>query len=298
MKLKLKSLIVCFFFLFTLSLTTEFLPISLMIQNSLKQTTEKDKIVKLSHHGVTQEIELEQYLMGVVPSEMPVTFELEALKAQAIAARSFVVSRNYMVDDTTSSQVYKDDATLQAQWQNQYDEYRDKVKEAVLSTKNMVLMYEGNIVNATFFSSSNGSTNNAQDYWVSAVPYLVSVDSHWDNEIKQDNIRQASFTWNEVKNIIGEVNNIEIMAYFDNGYVKEVLVNDTYYSGRNIREMFQLSSSSFSITIDETGLLFETVGSGHGVGMSQYGALGMALEGYTYDEILKHYYQGVEISGL
>ena len=115
---------------------------------------------------------------------------------------------------------------------------------------------------------------------------------------KEDNTRSASFNWSEVNALLGEVSLIEIMSYYDNGYVKEVLVNETYYSGREIREMFQLSSSAFQIVQNEEGLVFETVGSGHGVGMSQYGAFGMALEGYNYQEILKHYYQGAEIAGL
>ena len=298
MKLKLKLIGVFLFLLFMIQLMPQFLPVQLIIQNSVRLFTEEEKIVYLSRNGIVEEIELEKYLMGVVPSEMPVTFELEALKAQAVAARSFVVSRHYQVDDTTSSQVYKDEETLRNQWQENYEAYAAKIQEAVQSTKNEILMYDEQIVNATFFSSSNGKTNNAQDYWVSAVPYLVSVDSPWDHQTKEDNTRSASFNWSEVNALLGEVSLIEIMSYYDNGYVKEVLVNETYYSGREIREMFQLSSSAFQIVQNEEGLVFETVGSGHGVGMSQYGAFGMALEGYNYQEILKHYYQGAEIAGL
>lgn len=297
MKLKLKFMIVLLFLLFTLSQFKAFLPIQVHIQNSLIQKNENKKIVYLSRNGLIEEIELETYLLGVVPSEMPISFELEALKAQAVAARSFVVSRNYQVDDTILSQVYKDEDTLRVQWQDQFDVYYEKVKKAVFETKGEVLMYEGAIAKATFFSSSNGYTNNAADYWVSAIPYLVSVESSWDL-METDNLKTHSFTWSEVEALLGKVNHIEIMSFYENGYVKEVLVNDQYYSGREIRELFQLSSSSFQIILDEASLIFETRGSGHGVGMSQYGALGMAKEGYTYRQILQHYYQGVEIVGL
>lgn len=264
--------------------------------------------VKLEHNNQIQSqqvfvsdqqtnIDLEEYLVGVVASEMPASFEIEALKAQAVAARSFATSRNYQVDSTTSSQVYKSDEVLREQWHENYEQNIQKIREAVYSTQKEVLSYEGKVINATFFSSSNGKTNNAEDYWVSATPYLVSVDSHWDS-IKEDNVRLNEFTFDELESVFGVINTFEIISWYDNGYVKEVKVNETIYSGREIRELLGLSSSSFDVEMREDSLAIQTVGSGHGVGMSQYGAQGMALEGYTYQEILQHYYQGVSIELL
>lgn len=121
------------------------------------------------------------------------------------------------------------------------------------------------------------------------------MDSHYDF-IKKDNIRTKELTNEELTKIFDEsIKEIKILSNYENGYVKQVLVNEKEFSGREIREKCQLSSSSFEVSKTTKGFKFVTVGSGHGVGMSQYGAQGMALEGYDYKDILKHYYQNIEI---
>ena len=212
-----------------------------------------------------------------------------------MASRSYVYSRELIVDDTTSSQVYQGYDVLKEKWQEAYDVNLAKIQEAVMSTKGQVLVYDQQIIHAYFFSSSNGKTNNSEDYWTTPYPYLVSVDSHYD-DIKQDNKRTKAFTFEELSQLFGETFiSMEIISHYESGYVKEVRVNEKIYSGREIREMCILSSSSFQIEKNDQGIVFTTLGSGHGVGMSQYGAQGMALEGHNYIEILKHYYQGTEI---
>lgn len=244
--------------------------------------------------GNTQvDLPLEEYLIGVVASEMPVTFELEALKAQAVAARTFASARGYSVDDTTASQVYKDNEQLKSQWLDQYDEYYKKVKQAVEETANQILVYQGEPITAAFFSSCMSATTNAQDYWQNEVPYLRSVASPWDSETV-DITRSKEVDDSTLTNALGS-SQLAVLSYYDNGYVKTVQAGSQQYTGRQIREMLGLASSCFTIERIENGLRFITYGSGHGIGMSQYGAQGMALAGYTYDEILHHYYTDVEI---
>ena len=214
-------------------------------------------------------VDLDDYLLGVVAGEMPANFELEALKAQVVASRTFVYNRNLSVDNTVNSQVYLSEDEMKKNWGDKYNEYHQKISEAIKETDNEVMKYQGEYISALFFSSSNGYTENVEDYFESSpLPYLRSVDSHWDLTIDPKNTRQTTFTKQELKE---------------------------KYSGRQVREILGLSSSCFTIEYVNNNYVFTTKGSGHGVGMSQYGAQGMALEGSNYKEILNHYYTGIEI---
>lgn len=245
-------------------------------------------------------IPLEQYIVGVVASEMPASFSLEALKAQSVASRTFVASRNYTVDDSTTSQVYKSDDELKASFKSDYNWKIKKIKEAVESTKGEVLVYQGNIISALFFSTSNGYTVASQDYFTKELPYLQAVSSEWDLEVSENAIQTVTFTQQDLCKLL-ECNGtiqIEILSRYEDHRVKEVKVNKTIYTGRELREKLSLRSTDFLIDKVGDGYTFTTIGFGHGVGMSQYGAQGMALEGHSYQDILKHYYQGVEIHKL
>lgn len=245
-------------------------------------------------------IPLEQYIVGVVASEMPAFFSLEALKAQSVASRTFVASRNYTVDDSTTSQVYKSDDELKASFKSDYNWKIKKIKEAVESTKGEVLVYQGNIISALFFSTSNGYTVASQDYFTKELPYLQAVSSEWDLEVSENAIQTVTFTQQDLCKLL-ECNGtiqIEILSRYEDHRVKEVKVNKTIYTGRELREKLSLRSTDFLIDKVGDGYTFTTIGFGHGVGMSQYGAQGMALEGHSYQDILKHYYQGVEIHKL
>lgn len=311
MKYQIKLLAVVFFLGYTIFLWTQLVnhPSATISvnppakQNEVPQEDEKEKEPEPSVSVFRQENEiqlpLEEYLLGVVASEMPVSFELEALKAQAIAARTFVAARNYQVDDTTASQVYKSDEELKAQWGDNYPTYIEKIKQAVNETQGKILTYQGAPITAAFFSSSNGTTNNAQDYWLNEVEYLQAVDSHWDNEVKE-NQKELTFSLSDLASKLGltSLSTFVITENYDNGYVKSVQADDQVFTGRKIREVLALPSSSFTITNNGNDITFTTTGSGHGIGMSQYGANGMALEGFHYDEILNHYYQNVKIEDL
>ena len=160
-------------------------------------------------------------------------------------------------------------------------------------------MYQGEYISALFFSSSNGKTNNCEDYFSGEVAYLKSVDSKWDLTIDKTNKRTKSFTKDNLAKIFNvSTPNLKIMSYTDSGYVKEVIVNNKSYTGRQIREKLGLASSSFKISYSQNKYTFTTLGNGHGVGMSQYGAQGMAKENKSYKDILNHYYQNIEIKSI
>lgn len=249
--------------------------------------------------GSSLDIELETYLQGVVGSEMPASFSLEALKAQAVAARTFVCKREYQVDDTTASQVYHDEQQLQTIWDENYETYHAKIKQAITETENEIMTYEGEVITAAFFSSSNGETNNSEDYWKEALPYLRSVDSPWD--VKQENNTQSvSFSPEEFAQSLGfaqPVSSIQTPIRYANGYVESVTMDGIVFTGRELREKLRLRSSAFEISVDDT-ITITTHGYGHGIGLSQIGAEGMAQEGSSYKDILQHYYTGVEIMKL
>jgi len=263
------------------------------------QETKEIQVQISRQDGSIETVDLETYVTGVVSAEMPASFELEALKAQAVASRTFVMARNLKVDDTTSSQVYYDKTQRQSNWQDDFETYEQKIETAVKETAGEVLMYDGQYISALFFSSSNGKTENNNDYFASAsLPYLQSVDSKWDLAY-DGTFRKKSFTSEQLNELFEtEQFSLEIISYTQSGRVNEVSVCGTSYTGREIREKLGLASSDFDVSKEGDVYTFETVGFGHGVGMSQYGANGMAAEGYHYDEILKHYYQGVTIEKI
>lgn len=261
------------------------------------KTKEKNVQVQMSDQVVS--IPLEEYLIGVIAGEMPVSFEKEALKAQAVASRTFVLSRDLKVDNTTNSQVYLDDDEMKKKWGKQYAQNKKKIEEAIQETKGEVMTYQGEYISALFFSSSNGKTVNSEDYFTGEVAYLKSVDSHWDTSIDPHNTRSQTFTKQQLANIFNVVpEQIKITSHTSSGYVDKVTINQKTYTGREIREKLSLPSSCFQIQFSSKGYTFITHGNGHGVGMSQYGAQAMALEKKSYKEILHHYYQNVEIESI
>lgn len=260
------------------------------------ENQQKDYTVKVKTKEKVLEVPLEEYVVGVVAGEMPVSFELEALKAQVVAARTFVLSRNLNVDNTTASQVYLTDGQMKKNWGKDYKKNKEKIQRAVKETSYEVMMYQGEYISAMFFSSSNGKTANCDDYFKGEVAYLKSVDSHWDLTIDPTNTRQKTFSKKEIANAFDISSpNISITSYTSSGYVDKVSINKKTYTGREVREKLNLSSSCFQIKLTSKGYTFITKGNGHGVGMSQYGAQGMAKEKKTYKDILNHYYQNIEI---
>ena len=263
----------------------------------IKGVKKEDVKVAVTVNDDVNYVDLDEYLLGVVAGEMPANFEKEALKAQVVASRTYVYNRNLSVDNTTNTQVYLDDSEMKKKWGDNYNEYYEKIKSAVAETKNKVMMYQGDYISALFFSSSNGYTENVEDYFdSSALPYLRSVDSHWDLTIDPKNTRQMTFTKSELESKFScEHLDFNIIGYKKSGRVETLSVGGKNYSGREVREKLGLPSSCFTIDYANGKYTFTTKGSGHGVGMSQYGAQAMALDGASYKDILNHYYTGIEI---
>ena len=169
------------------------------------QVKQQEKIVQVQTSNQVISIPLEEYLIGVIAGEMPVSFEKEALKAQAVASRTFVLSRNLKVDNTTNSQVYLNEDQMKENWGKQYEQNKKKIEEAIQETKGEVMTYQGKYISALFFSSSNGKTVNSEDYFTGEVAYLKAVDSHWDTSIDPHNTRKKTFTKKQLADIFNIV---------------------------------------------------------------------------------------------
>lgn len=267
--------------------------------------------IKRSATGDVEHVPLEKYVISVVASEMPAEFEVEALKAQAIAARTYIVnhllhetedSEELVISDTTEHQVYKNEEELKTIWGNDFHWKMEKVADAVLKTENEIITYDEQPITPTFFSMSNGFTEDAKNYWGTELPYLKSVESNWEE--KHPNFtEQTIFTIEEINNKL----NVALQAGFNipiqiertaSNRVSKLVISDSAFTGREIREKLGLRSNDFTIKQNDEHLIFTTKGYGHGVGMSQYGANGMAEEGKSYETILSYYYKDIEIKTI
>ncbi len=264
--------------------------------------------VKDVSKNVVISVPFEDYIKGVLAGEMPANFELEALKAQAVAARSYALvrisqnqSKEYDVVNTTDNQVYLTDEVLKEKWKNEYVSKINKIKKAVNDTKGEYLSYDGKVVEALFFSTSTGKTENSEEVFSSKVPYLRSVVSKWDEEspvYMDTSIFTLSDFYQKLNLKYNEKLDYKILETTSTGRIKKITINGQEFNGRDFASKLKLRSNYFSITQNGTNITINTKGYGHGVGMSQYGALGMAKEGYKYDQILKYYYQNVEIKKI
>lgn len=270
----------------------------------------ENKTIRVKKEEANQivKVPLEEYIIGVVAGEMPVSFELEALKAQSVAARTYVLKKmeenkgkDYDVVDTVTHQVFKDEEQLRTVWKDSYQDNINKVKMAVLKTKGEYLTYNDEIISALFFATSNGFTENNEDVFGSDLPYLKSVESKWDEQVtnfkttKEISLNefytalelpaQDSLTISEVKR--SRTNRVLTLK-----------INGQEMKGRTLYEKLKLRSTDFEINQDGKKIIFTMKGYGHGVGMSQNGANGMAKEGKKYQDILKYYYQQTKIKKI
>ena len=253
-------------------------------------------------------VPLEEYVVGVLAGEMPINFELEALKAQAVAARSYVMkqmeknnNKEYDVVDTVMNQVYLDNERLVNVWKESYIENINKLKMAVLSTKGEYISYDNKVAEALFLSKSPGITENSEEVFVSSEPYLRSVISTWDN-VSPIFTSNFTYTLEEFYKLLGleykENLNIEIVNKTSTGRIKKLRINNIEYDANVVCAKLSLNSTYFEIIQDGNKVIVKNKGYGHGVGMSQYGAQGMAKEGFNYQEILKYYYKDIEIKKI
>ncbi|MCI9434244.1 MAG: stage II sporulation protein D [Bacilli bacterium] len=265
--------------------------------------------IKRSATGVIDVVPIEEYIVGVVSGEVPISFEMDALKAQAVAARSYVLKQleynrnnDYDVVDTVMNQVYLDSDQLKNRWGNDYITNLNKAKMAVLETKGEYLDCNGSVVEALFFSTSTGYTENSGEVFPTQQPYLKSVASTWDADVSPVFNDYFYFKLWDFYSKLGlpysDTLYVEAINTTSTGRIKQVKINGKIFSGDDVQYLLGLRSTFFSIIQNGEDITINTKGYGHGVGMSQYGAQGMALNGYKYDEILKYYYQGVEIKKI
>ena len=251
------------------------------------------------------EVPFEEYIVGVVAGEMPASFPKESLKAQAVAARSYVLkkiennnNKDYDVYDSIKDQVYLDEETLKKNWGSKYTDNVNKIRKAVLETKGEYLTYKDQIIKAFFFSTSNGRTENCEEVFSETLPYLKSVDSSWDS-VSPVYSDTKTLSLNDFYNKLGlrysDNLKINIKNYTKSGAIKNIEINGKLFKSTDVRYKLGLRSTYFTIKKLNKNVNITTRGNGHGVGMSQYGAYAMANLGYKYDDILKHYYTDVEI---
>ena len=281
-----------------------------IIIGTITKEETKDKIIRvLRKDNNIESIFLEEYLMGVVPSEVPVSFEKEAIKAQTVAARTYALKQmenrqneSYDVKDDTSSQVYKSQDELKNLWKDKYDENINIVKEAIKETKGQYLTYDNKIIYAFFFSTSNGKTEDNKDVFGQDLPYLKVVDSSFDEKETSNFIYTKTISLNEFYQLLGlDYNdNLQISdkQLTSSGRVKSININGHVYKGTNIRSKLSLRSTDFNIEKKENNIQITTKGYGHGVGLSQYGANALAKQNKNYEEILKYYYPGTNLEKL
>lgn len=267
-------------------------------EKQVKETIE-NAITLYRSNGEILNLTINEYLIGAVAGEMPASFNIEALKAQAVVSRTYLLKRiknNNIIIDSTMQQVYKDNNELKNMWKNDFDKYYSKIKKAVLDTDKIAIYYNGDYIDALYHSTSNGYTLNSENVWSNAIPYLKGVESKWD-------LNASSYLKNTNKDIayvlslfgIDDINKIQIVSRDDTNHVKEIKVGYKIYKGTAFRSLLKLRSTDFDIMVNDNSVVFITRGFGHGVGMSQYGANGMANEGYNYIDILNHYYTNVSI---
>lgn len=275
--------------------------------------TQTPQTIRVKHGEEIHDAGLEEYLVGVLAAEMPADFEPEALKAQAVAARSYTLycarsgkhGEAQVCTDFSCCQAWKSEEEMRSSWGENFEEKHKKISDAVYDTAGEYLVYEGEPIFAAFHSSSSGLTESCGAIW-SELPYLVSVTSpeSKDNvpgyishvEVSPLDFRdtllhacpQADFSGSE-STWIGSVNPEK------SGRVDSAELGGVLYSGTKLRELFSLRSTAFTLEYTGESFLFTVTGFGHGVGMSQYGAEVMAAEGSDYTAILAHYYPGTSL---
>ena len=249
---------------------------------------------------VPLETELEEYVAGVVAAEMPAAFPEEALKAQAVAARTYQLRQMQAAGSSEVlydvGQAYCTAAEQKEKWGENYGLYSAKIRKAVRETAGEIMIYEGEPILAAFHAQSSGRTEDAENVWAEAVPYLRSVDSSEDKNAP-DNQTTVEISAETVSEKLGSAD-LKILSRTEAGYVDEVQVGEKILTGRQVREKLGLRSAHFTVEKKDGDLLFTVLGYGHGAGMSQYGASFLAEKGMTYRQILRHYYTGIDFQKI
>jgi stage II sporulation protein D len=283
-------------------------------------TYNKYAMIKLLHteNEEIEELPIDEYLKGVVSAEMPVSYEIEALKAQAVVARTYTIYKINnkkhenadICDDSSCCQAWisKEDRLLK--WQEDSREANwEKIEKCVNETVGKIIIYDGQVINAFFHSNSGGTTEIPANVWGgSGYPYLQIVEtagedaySQYASEVvlsKDELLNKLKVIYDDIEINFENTEDIKITEYTESGRVKTVKFGNKNISGVELRQILGLKSTNFEITIEEDNVKFNVKGYGHGVGMSQTGADAMAKSGANYEEIIKHFYTGVEIEDI
>lgn len=286
-------------------------PARLLVVES--QPEAEETIIRLQTGKGVENLDLNTYLTGVLLAEMPMSFEIEALKAQAVAARTFTL-RQFQGGKHESADICDQSECCQA-WIGQeglsdklgdcWKNYWERATHAVEATADLVMTYEGELINAVYFSCSGGATEDAVAVWGGAVPYLVSVESPGEENASKYQT-EVSVTREAFCRIILQAQPLADLSgpmehwvgsveRSKGGGVAEMVIGGVTFTGTELRTLFGLNATNFTLQPENGEMVFEVFGYGHRVGMSQYGANAMAQGGKSFREILAHYYQGVKI---
>lgn len=297
--------------------------ISIDVQNieEQKDSNNSDKEIKLLHSktGEVENVNIEEYLCNVVSAEMPASFETEALKAQAIVARTYTMFKLNnkkhdnadICDNSACCQAWISKENRLAKWEeSKRDEYWQKICSVVQQTKGQVIMYNNEPINAFFHSNSGGTTEIPVNVWGGTnYPYLQVVETSGEEAYTQyasevtiantDIINKLKEKYQDISIDFSNVEDLKIVEHTESGRVKTVKFGNHKLSGVEVRSIFGLKSTNFEILkIDNDHIQFKVKGYGHGVGMSQTGADSLAKQGKTAEEIIHHFYSNVNVKKI
>ncbi len=279
-----------------------------------KENEEENGVIAVWLDGEIVDMDIEEYLVGVVAGEMPASYEMEALKAQAVAARTYTMHLKHnggcsahpgadVCTNSGSCQAYLSADEMNEAWGGNKEQYLDKIKQAVNATRGQEIYYRGDEIQVFYFSSAGGMTEDCANVYSESLPYLVSVQSPGE-ESYSNYYGKVTVSYNEFVSkledfspgvkLSGSADDIGEITRFDSGRVKNIKLGNKEFTGREVRQIFGLNSTNFTIKATDE-VTFSTIGFGHGVGMSQTGANEMAKDGADYIEILKHYFTGVTV---
>ncbi len=264
--------------------------------------------------GIITSMPREEYLIGVVAAEMPAAFHEEALKAQAVAARTYLVhlkgkhGNADVCTDSTHCQAYTKLSHMRTTWGDRYDANVQKITAAVMATEGIIATYKGQPIQALFHACSGGQTEDSELAFTTYLPYLRSVVSPGEESFSRfsstvrlnsgEAIAKIRSLMTDIKLGGAVTGQIAVASTTSSGRVTSILIGETIVSGRIARQMFGLNSTMFDISFSNGDIIFSVKGHGHGVGLSQAGADAMANQGAAFDTILRHYYTGIELSSL
>ncbi|MBQ8043671.1 MAG: stage II sporulation protein D [Clostridia bacterium] len=296
--------------------------------NQITKYIEDNKIkdvikVKITSTGEVKELTVSEYLKGVLPSEMPPEYDMEALKAQAVVARTYLYQKIAagghddadICDSPAHCQAYYSTEKILEIWERSkgWDQatrelHANKVAEAVDSTENIAVTYNGEYIRAYFHACSGGKTEDVSNIWgKQEIPYLISVESLGEEDYKNYSstvkltVGELQTKLNKDTSIKCSINVdrgdvVKVLSYTDTGRVDKVEIGGVIYTAEKLRTLLGLRSTNFKVEYENKEVTFNVTGNGHGVGMSQVGANYYAEQGYTFDEIITHYYTGVDVT--